>query len=99
MWKVISNSLNIDFIYGDIHGRSCKYVFVPNNDGKMQILIFAWQTFRDVLYIKCCTMTMFKYADFFAYTRTFVPSVKGFSYKNSIKLYSLVSNFEVWDMH
>ena len=24
-WKVISSSLNIDFIHGDIHGRSCKY--------------------------------------------------------------------------
>ena len=23
-WKVISNSLDINFIYGDIHGRSCK---------------------------------------------------------------------------
>ena len=23
-WQVISNSLDIDFIHGDIHGRSCK---------------------------------------------------------------------------
>ena len=27
MWIVISNSLNIDFIHGDIHGRSCKKFF------------------------------------------------------------------------
>ena len=77
MWKVISNSLNIDFIYGDIHGRSCKYVFVPNNDGKMQILVFAWQTFRDVLYIKCCTMTMLKYADFLHIHEHLCPLWKG----------------------
>ena len=25
-WQVISNSLDIDFIHGDIHGRSCKKV-------------------------------------------------------------------------
>ena len=28
MWIMISNELDIDFIHGDIHGRSCKkYVF------------------------------------------------------------------------
>ena len=27
-WKVISNSLDIDFIHGDIHGRSCKNVYL-----------------------------------------------------------------------
>ena len=27
-WKVISNSLDIDFIYGDIHGRTCKNVYL-----------------------------------------------------------------------
>ena len=25
-WQVISNSLDIDFIHGDIHGRSCKKI-------------------------------------------------------------------------
>ena len=24
MWILISNSLDIDFIHGDIHGRACK---------------------------------------------------------------------------
>ena len=31
-WQVISNSLDIDFIHGDIHGRSCKNVWLsPTN--------------------------------------------------------------------
>ena len=29
-WIMISNSLNIDFIHGDIHGRSCKNYPFPN---------------------------------------------------------------------
>ena len=28
MWQVISNSLDIDFIHGDIHGRSCKKLLI-----------------------------------------------------------------------
>ena len=28
-WQVISNSLEIDFIHGDIHGRSCKKLHEP----------------------------------------------------------------------
>ena len=27
-WQVISNSLDIDFIHGDIHGRSCKKMLI-----------------------------------------------------------------------
>ena len=27
-WQVISNSLDIDFIHGDIHGRSCKKLII-----------------------------------------------------------------------
>ena len=27
-WIVISNSLDIDFIHGDIHGRSCKKKYI-----------------------------------------------------------------------
>ena len=27
-WQVISNSLDIDFIHGDIHGRSCKNIIL-----------------------------------------------------------------------
>ena len=34
-WIVISNSLDIGFIHGDIHGRSCKkmcFIFIFSND-------------------------------------------------------------------
>ena len=33
-WQVISNSLDIDFIHGDIHGRSCKK--------DMYLVEYAW---------------------------------------------------------
>ena len=50
-WIMVSNSLDIDFIYGDIHGRSCKknnYVYfkllkllVHSQTSTMQPLIFG----------------------------------------------------------
>ena len=40
-WQVISNSLDIDFIHGDIHGRSCK---------KMVYSMMANMAFEKTLY-------------------------------------------------
>ena len=37
-WIVISNSLDIEFIYGDIHGRSCK-----------KHISISWEAFKCVL--------------------------------------------------
>ena len=44
-WVVISNSLDIDFIYGDIHGRSCKIFFSYN-----AIDVCAWMTYNIPLF-------------------------------------------------
>ena len=41
-WIVISNSLDIDFIDGDIHGRSCKntkYWFLENNTACKELIL------------------------------------------------------------
>ena len=37
-WIVLSNSLDIDFVHGDIHGRSCKKII-------MYILHCTWKVF------------------------------------------------------
>ena len=36
-WKVISNSLDIDFIYGDIHGRSCQNTLLAHAHARRTI--------------------------------------------------------------
>ena len=42
-WQVISNSLNIDFIHGDIHGRSCKKIFLfPAVSATWKNQTFVW---------------------------------------------------------
>ena len=38
-WIVISNSLDIDFIHGDIHGRSCKKIVIHNTCTSIMIPI------------------------------------------------------------
>ena len=42
-WTVISNSLDINFIHGDIHGRSCKNVEHSNNN--------MWQIYISIHHI------------------------------------------------
>ena len=37
MWTMISNSLDIDFIHSDIHGRSCKNA--KYLDGSIHVLL------------------------------------------------------------
>ena len=44
-WQVISNSLDIDFIHGDIHGRSCKKWYNCSShmsEAKWNTLPFVW---------------------------------------------------------
>ena len=52
MWQVISNSLDIDFIHGDIHGRSCKkykimYKFACRTDYALTRWLF-WCLFPEL---------------------------------------------------
>ena len=48
-WKVISNSLDIDFIHGDIHGRSCKNLSYFIVRSTMKSLDSSEQELLDIL--------------------------------------------------
>ena len=37
-WKMISNLLDIDFICGDIQGRSCKHIYIPASNSTWTVL-------------------------------------------------------------
>ena len=43
-WIMISNSLDIDFIHGDIHGRSCKNISIQHSLSQGQFHGMQWFT-------------------------------------------------------
>ena len=57
-WIVISNSLDIDLIHGDIHGRSCKKIKYPSMSFSNHFRLLVWITllvsmrlvFRELLF-------------------------------------------------
>ena len=48
-WQVISNSLGIDFIHGDIHGRSCENtIFAISAHSSVHLSISTWSEKKNV---------------------------------------------------